>query len=65
MWADFLIIVSVLHQNEGGIGKSIPDAREIFRDTFLAFENFRPRWSYSDGIGENATKLPHDNSTQF
>ena len=22
-------IVSVLHQNEGGIGKSIPDAREI------------------------------------
>ena len=24
--------VSVLHQNEGGIGKSIPDAREISRD---------------------------------
>ena len=26
------MIVSVLHQNEGGIGKSIPDAREISRD---------------------------------
>ena len=25
-------IVSVLHQNEGGIGKSIPDAQEISRD---------------------------------
>ena len=25
------IIVSVLHQNEGGIGKSIPDAQEISR----------------------------------
>ena len=25
-------IVSVLHQDEGGIGKSIPDAREISRD---------------------------------
>ena len=25
-------IVSVLHQNEGGIGKSIPDAREISLD---------------------------------
>ena len=26
------VIVSVLHQNEGGIGKSIPDAQEISRD---------------------------------
>ena len=25
-------IVSVLHQNEGGIGKSIPDAQDISRD---------------------------------
>ena len=25
-------IVSVLHQDEGGIGKSIPDARKISRD---------------------------------
>ena len=28
-------IVSVLHQNEGGIGKSIPDAREISRGRSL------------------------------
>ena len=27
-----LCIVSVLHQNEGGIGKSTPDAQEISRD---------------------------------
>ena len=27
-----ILIVSVLHQDEGGIGKSIPDAREISRD---------------------------------
>ena len=27
------ILVSMLHQNEGVIGKSIPDAREISRDT--------------------------------
>ena len=26
------IIVSVLYQNEGGVGKSIPDAQEISRD---------------------------------
>ena len=29
---NFCDIVSVLHQNEGGIGKSIPDAQEISRD---------------------------------
>ena len=28
-----VLIVSVLHQNEGGIGKSIPDAQEISRDS--------------------------------
>ena len=27
-----LCIVSVLHRNEGGIGKSTPDAQEISRD---------------------------------
>ena len=28
----FLLTVSVLHRNEGGVGKSIPDAWEISRD---------------------------------
>ena len=28
-------IVSVLHQNEGGIGKNIPDAGEIYRGQSL------------------------------
>ncbi len=31
-------IVSSLHQNEGGIGKHIPDAQEISRDLILRAE---------------------------
>ena len=32
-----IVIVSVLHQNKGGIGKSIPDVQEIPKD-------LRPFW---------------------
>ena len=36
-------IVSVLHQNEGGIGKSIPDAQEISRDILRVEGNLEVR----------------------
>ena len=39
-----ICIVSVLHQDEGGIGKSIPDARKISRDPRPESRGSREIW---------------------
>ena len=44
-------IVSVLHQNEGGIGKSIPDAQEISRDP-RDFPRAKPEGNL-EGLGKS------------
>ena len=56
-------IVSSLHQNEGGIGKYIPDAQEISRDLILRAEgNLEgldfPFYHHLQGIGFNIVINP-------
>ena len=56
------LIVSVLHQDEGGIGKSIPDARKISRDP-RDFPRAKPEGNLEgrgDGFPNNSRVLVED-----